>query len=121
LVMALARMLDLTSGRITIDGQDLATLKRSAVRSALNIVPQEPYFFHRTVSENLDPTGKSSAEAMQSALVKTQLWEVVEPNGGLDSELKTDILSLGQRQLLALARAILNPSRVVILDEATSK
>ncbi|PHH87336.1 hypothetical protein CDD83_8998 [Cordyceps sp. RAO-2017] len=120
LVMALARMIDLTSGSITVDGVDLSSLPRSTVRSALNVIPQEPHFFHKTTSQNLDPSGSASAEAMRSALEKVQLWEVVDLAGGLDAELDVETLSQGQRQLLALARALLRQGKIVVLDEATS-
>ncbi|KAI0401333.1 ABC transporter-like protein [Xylaria palmicola] len=120
IIMALARMLDLTSGSITIDGLDLSTMPRSEVRSRLNIVPQEPYFYYKTLSENLDPSGNASPESMRAALEKVQLLEVVKSNGSLDSDLNVETLSQGQKQLLALARAMLRPSKILVLDEATS-
>lgn len=119
-ILALARMLDLTSGSITIDGLDLSTMLRSEVRSRLNIIPQEPYFFHKKLSENLDPSGNASSESMRAALEKVQLWDVFESNGGLESDLNVETLSQGQKQLLALARAMLRPSKILVLDEATS-
>lgn len=114
-------MLDLTSGSITIDGLDLSTMLRSEVRSRLNIIPQEPYFFHKKLSENLDPSGNASSESMRAALEKVQLWDVFESNGGLESDLNVETLSQGQKQLLALARAMLRPSKILVLDEATSR
>lgn len=121
IIMALARMLDLTSGSITIDGLDLSTIPRSEVRSRLNIIPQEPYFFHKKLSENLDPSGNASSESMRAALEKVQLWNVFESSGGLESDLNVETLSQGQKQLLALARAMLRPSKILVLDEATSR
>ncbi|KAF4624072.1 hypothetical protein G7Y89_g14101 [Cudoniella acicularis] len=120
LLLALSRIVDLTSGSITIDGVNLATVPRSVVRSALNFIPQEPYFFHRGVSRSLDPTGAASAGAMRSALEQVRLWDAVDAAGGLDAELNDETLSQGQKQLFALARAMLKPGRIVVLDEATS-
>lgn len=120
LLMALARMIELTTGTIIIDNLDLSTLERAAVRSQLTIVPQEPYLFNTSVSQNLDPSGKSSYQAMRTTLEKVRLWDSIEAAGGIDAVLNMDSLSQGQKQLFGLARAILRPSQVVLFDEATS-
>ncbi|KAK8009116.1 multidrug resistance-like protein [Apiospora marii] len=120
LIGALARMVNPTSGVIRIDGVDVGSLRPSVVRSAINTIPQEPFFFHRTVAANLDPTGALSDEVLCSALDKVQMGKVVEDAGGLRAATTLDNLSQGQKQLLALARAILKPSKLVLMDEATS-
>jgi len=124
LLSALASMVDLYSGSIHIDGLDSSSFTPSVVRSrALNIIPQEPFFFHKTVALNLDPDGTHSDEQIRDALEKVQLSDVVEFMGGLHAKIDLDTqLSQGQKQLLALARALLkSDANIVLLDEATSR
>jgi len=125
LLSALARMTDVAAGSILVDGFDTSRFLPSVVRSrAFNIIPQEPFFFHRTVARNLDPFGTHSDEEMLTALEKVHLLDVVIQMGGLRAEIgKLDLqLSQGQKQLLALARALLAKSeaKIVLVDEATS-
>ncbi|KAJ0346519.1 hypothetical protein COL154_008012 [Colletotrichum chrysophilum] len=120
LIAALTRMAELASGSIHIDAVDIGSVHPSDVRSAINTIPQEPFFFHATVARNLDPSGVLSDEALRLAVEKVQMWQVIEDAGGLHAAATLDNLSQGQKQLLALSRAILNPSNVVLMDEATS-
>ncbi|KAI3390389.1 hypothetical protein diail_9824 [Diaporthe ilicicola] len=120
LIAALTSMVGLYSGSIHIDGLDLSHIRPSAVRAALNVIPQEPFFFHKNVALNIEPSRQRSREALRSALEKVRMWDFVEANGGVDADLDLDNLSQGQKQLLALARAILKDSNIVLLDEATS-
>ncbi|KAJ5772369.1 multidrug resistance protein [Penicillium odoratum] len=125
-VLALFRLLDLNSGTILVDRQDLATLNQETVRSRLNGLGQDPYFLAGSVRLNLDPyqdltKGEDSNDArLIQALDTMQLWSLIEQNGGLDVELKKESLSHGQRQLFCIARALLRPGKIVILDEITS-
>ena len=121
LILALVRMIELSSGTITIDGLDITTMPRHYIRSRLNAISQEPFFLTGTVRLNLDPYESSSDEAMIDVLKRVQLWATIEARGGLNSLLGEDMLSHGQRQLFCLARAILRPGKIVILDEATSR
>ncbi|KAK6853810.1 hypothetical protein PG995_010622 [Apiospora arundinis] len=120
LIGALTRMVDPVSGLIRIDGIDVGSLQPSVVRAAFNTIPQEPFFFHSTVATNLDPEGVCSDDAIYAALEKVGMGNVVEDAGGLRAAAALDNLSQGQKQLLALARAILKPSKIVLMDEATS-
>ncbi|ROW14588.1 hypothetical protein VPNG_03161 [Cytospora leucostoma] len=120
LLAALTGLIEPTSGTILIDGLDISSIRPSELRKHLNTVPQEPFFLYKTLAMNLDPSGESSPEAMRSALESIEMWDMVESGGGLDAEISLDNYSQGQKQLIALARAILKPSRIFLMDEATS-
>jgi ABC-type multidrug transport system fused ATPase/permease subunit len=127
IVLTLFRLLKLTSGRILVDGQSLAMLNQETVRSRLNGLGQDPYFLAGSVRLNLDPyqdlteSDHSNDKRLIWALETVQLWSLIEQNGGLDVELKKESLSHGQRQLFCIARALLRPGKVVVLDEITSR
>ncbi|TDZ33610.1 ABC transporter gloK [Colletotrichum spinosum] len=121
LVLSLLQMIEVTEGRILIDGVDLGMLERSEVRARINVIPQEPFFLPGTVRFNLDPHSRASSDDIKSALDKVGLLGKVGMSGGLDAELDATAYSAGERQLLALTRAVVAKSQVLILDEATSR
>ncbi|KAF6823826.1 multidrug resistance-associated protein 1 [Colletotrichum musicola] len=119
--------------RITIDGVDITTLPRRAVRAAVAVVPQHPFFLkHTSLRDNLvvlrrqqhhqeeQQQQETDDDKILQVLRRLKMDDVVDRLGGSDSPLNADRLSQGQRQLLCIARAMLAGKRVILIDEASS-
>jgi ATP-binding cassette subfamily C (CFTR/MRP) protein 1 len=116
--------MEANKGSIRIDGVDISSISINQVRGSLNALSQEPFLWRGSIRDNLVTASfaPEPEEQLQQVLQKVGLWSKVRDLGGLDVLLDPEeSFSHGERQLFCLAKAMLNPSRILILDEFTSK
>jgi len=120
-LLSLLRIIEANSGHIYIDGVDISKLGLDDLRRKITIIPQDPLLYKGTLRTNLDLLGQYKDADIWKALEKTHMGHKFK-RFGLSSEVKEggENFSAGEKQLLCIARAILNKNKVILVDEATS-
>ena len=121
LCLSLFRLIEANSGSIFIDGIDISQIGLVTLRNNLTIIPQEPILIEGTLRENVDPTNCYSDKEIINMLSEVGLDEFFV-NKNLDYKIENNgvNISIGEKQLICIARALIKKSKIILMDEATA-
>ena len=133
IALCLFRILEAKEGKILIDNTDISEVGLSKLRSNLTIIPQDPTLMEGTLRFNIDPLNRYTDEEIKNVMKEIGFWYICERNleenknkpdeeKGLNMIITEDggNISIGERQLICITRAILRKSKIVVMDEATA-
>lgn len=122
IISLISRLYDIQEGSIQIDGQDIREVTLSSLRKSVGVVLQEPFLFSESIRYNLCYGKEASEEEIKKVLKLVSAEFVYDLSDGLDTKVgeRGGWLSLGQRQLISFARALITDPKIILLDEATS-
>ena len=122
LCLGLFRILEATRGQILIDDVDISQIGLKLLRDSISLIPQNPKLIDGTLRENIDPLGNYSDEEIIFQLNLIGLAYLLDDNGGLEVQIEANgsNISVGEKQLICIVRAMLKKSKIIIMDEANS-
>jgi len=123
LISSIYRSFQEYEGEIRFDGREISSMDLKTLRRNITVIPQDPHLFNDTIRANLDPLNQYSSSQIVKILKDFEIWEKFqEKNQGLEYMIENEgqNLSQGEKQLLCMARALLNQNKLILLDEATA-
>ena len=122
LCLALFRILEAEKGQILIDGTDISQIGLELLRSSISLIPQDPKLIDGNLRDNIDPLGKYSDDEIAHQLKLMGLAYLLDEHEKLEVEIEANDtnMSVGEKQLICIARAMLKKSKIIIMDEANS-
>ncbi|KAM3143254.1 hypothetical protein pb186bvf_004586 [Paramecium bursaria] len=120
ITLTLLRILEASQGNIQIDGVDISTISLQQIRESITMIMQDATIFTGSIRDNIDPLKTRGDQEILKIMEDCCLASFVEKRNGLDGPIDANNMSVGEKQLLCIARAVLRQNKIVLIDEATA-